>query len=319
MKTKHSGKLKIIIVFGILFLLISVLLVLIFLDGKKTYTVRFELDGGTLLGGSLEQRVMQGQDAIPPSVVKHGAFLRGWSASYRRITRDLVIEAVWEYETTAGIIYADSENQNFTEIVGAFPHLRGEVYLGAYHDEKKVLGIRDKVFANQTEITKVYLLDGLYSIGSEAFANCTKLTEIEIPETVIYLGAGAFRGCDALETLTLNEGLLTISTGAFEGCSSLTEVVLPEGLTTLSVGAFANCTSLTEVFLPESLVTIEEGVFKGCKDLVIKTTLPPEQWPAGWVDGWEGNAEVVIVEKEELPEQEDDVNKDKDEKESRRG
>lgn len=298
MKNKHSGKLKIIIAFGILFLLISVLLVLIFLDGKKTYTVRFELDGGTLLGGSLEQRVMQGQDAIPPSVVKDGAFLRGWSASYRRITRDIVIEAVWEYETTAGIIYADDENQNFTEIVGAFPHLRGEVYLGAYYDEKKVLGIRDKVFANQTEITKVYLLDGLFSIGSEAFAGCTKLTEIEIPETVIFLGAGAFRGCDALETLTLNEGLLTIS-----------------------AGAFADCTSLTEVFLPESLITIEAGVFEGCENLVIKTTLPPEQWPAGWVDGWAGEAEVIIVEKEELPEdEENDIdNKDKEEKESRRG
>ena len=298
MKNKHSGKLKIIIVFGILFLLISVLLVLIFLDGKKTYTVRFELDGGTLLGGSLEQRVMQGQDAIPPSVVKDGAFLRGWSASFRRITRDIVIEAVWEYETTAGIIYADDENQNFTEIVGAFPHLRGEVYLGAYYDEKKVLGIRDKVFANQTEITKVYLLDGLFSIGSEAFAGCTKLTEIEIPETVIFLGAGAFRGCDALETLTLNEGLLTIS-----------------------AGAFADCTSLTEVFLPESLITIEAGVFEGCENLVIKTTLPQEQWPEGWVDGWAGEAEVIIVEKEELPEdEENDIdNKDKEEKESRRG
>ena len=298
MNNKHPGKLKIIIVFGILFLLISVLLVLIFLDGKKTYTVRFELDGGTLLGGSLEQRVMQGQDAIPPSVVKDGAFLRGWSASYRRITRDIVIEAVWEYETTAGIIYADDENQNFTEIVGAFPHLRGEVYLGAYYDEKKVLGIRDNVFANQTEITKVYLLDGLFSIGSEAFAGCTKLTEIEIPETVIFLGAGAFRGCDALETLTLNEGLLTIS-----------------------AGAFADCTSLTEVFLPESLITIEAGVFEGCENLVIKTTLPQEQWPEGWVDGWAGEAEVIIVEKEELPEDEENGidNKDKEEKESRRG
>ena len=298
MKNKHTGKLKIVIVFGVLFLLIAVLLMLIFLDGKKTYTVRFELDGGTLLGGSLEQRVMQGQDAIPPSVVKEGAFLRGWSAPYRRITRDIVIEAVWEYETTAGIIYADDENQNFTEIVGAFPHLRGEVYLGAYYDEKKVLGIRDNVFANQTEITKVYLLDGLFSIGSEAFAGCTKLTEIEIPETVIFLGAGAFRGCDALETLTLNEGLLTIS-----------------------AGAFADCTSLTEVFLPESLITIEAGVFEGCENLVIKTTLPQEQWPEGWVDGWAGEAEVIIVEKEELPEdEENDIdNKDKEEKESRRG
>lgn len=303
MKNKHTGKLKIIIVFGVLFLLIAVLLMLIFLDGKKTYTVRFELDGGTLLGGSLEQRVMQGQDAIPPSVVKEGAFLRGWSAPYRRITRDIVIEAVWEYETTAGIIYADSENQNFTEIVGAFPHLRGAVYLGAYYDEKKVLGIRDGVFANQTEITRVYLLDGLYSIGANAFANCTKLTEIEIPETVIYLGDDAFRGCTALETLTLNEGLLTISAGAFKGCTSLTEVLLPESLTTIEAGAFADC-----------------------ENLVIKTTLPQEEWPAGWAAGWFGDATVEIVEKTEDEDAEEDEDDKKDDdkeqnkdKERRRG
>lgn len=305
MKEKHSGKLKILLVFSVLFLAIVILLALIFFEGKKTYTVRFELDGGTLLGGSLEQRITQGQDAVPPQVVKDGAFLRGWSTSYKRVTKDLVIEAVWEYETTPGIIYTDSENQNFTEILGSFPHLRGEVYLGAYHDEKKVLGIRDQAFANQTEITKFYLLDGLLSIGAEAFWNCTSLTEIEIPETVLYLGFGAFRDCDALETLTLNEGLLRIEGYAFANCTALTEVVLPDGLTTLSAGAFAGCTALTEVFLPDTVTTIEADVFAGCENLVIKTTLPQEQWPEGWVDGWFGNATVEIVEPEEDEEAED--------------
>ena len=273
MKEHHSGKLRILLVFTVLFLAIVILLALIFFEGKKTYTVRFELDGGTLLGGSLEQRITQGQDAVPPQVVKDGAFLRGWSTSYRRVTKDLVIEAVWEYETTPGIIYTDSENQNFTEIAGSFPYLRGEVYLGAYHNEKKVLGIRDQAFANQTEITKFYLLDGLLSIGNEAFWNCTSLTEIEIPETVLYLGFGAFRGCDALETLTLNEGLLRIESYAF-----------------------ADCGALTEVFLPESVTTIDANAFAGCTNLVIKTTIPQEEWPEGWADGWFGDATVEFVE-----------------------
>ena len=273
MKEHHSGKLRILLVFAVLFLAIVILLALIFFEGKKTYTVRFELDGGTLLGGSLEQRITQGQDAVPPQVVKDGAFLRGWSTSYRRVTKDLVIEAVWEYETTPGIIYTDSENQNFTEITGSYPHLRGEVYLGAYHNEKKVLGIRDQAFANQTEITKFYLLDGLLSIGNEAFWNCTSLTEIEIPETVLSLGFGAFRGCNALESLTLNEGLLRIESYAF-----------------------ADCGALTEVFLPESVTTIDANAFAGCTNLVIKTTIPQEEWPEGWADGWFGDATVEFVE-----------------------
>ena len=289
MKTKYRGRFKILLVFGILFLLVSVLLTLIFLEGKKTYTVEFDLDGGTLLGGSLEQRVMQGQDAIPPSVVKDGAYLRGWSTSYRRITKDVVIKAIWEYETTAGIVYTNGENQNFVEIERAYEFLRGEVYLGAYFNEKKVLGILDGAFFNQKGITRVYLLNGLISIGNEAFSGCSALTKIEIPETVTRIGKYAFRDCYDLEELTLNEGLLSIGERAFE-----------------------DCVALTEVFIPESVTVIEANAFAGCDNLVIKTTIPQEEWPAGWADGWQGNATVEFVEPEEEeeidPEEEDEKN-----------
>lgn len=289
MKTKYRGRFKILLVFGILFLLVSVLLTLIFLEGKKTYTVEFDLDGGTLLGGSLEQRVMQGQDAIPPSVVKDGAYLRGWSTSYRRITKDVVIKAIWEYETTAGIVYTNGENQNYVEIERAYEFLRGEVYLGAYFNEKKVLGILDGAFFNQKGITRVYLLNGLISIGNEAFSGCSALTKIEIPETVTRIGKYAFRDCYDLEELTLNEGLLSIGERAFE-----------------------DCVALTEVFIPESVTVIEASAFAGCDNLVIKTTIPQEEWPVGWADGWQGNATVEFVEPEEEeeidPEEEDKKN-----------
>ena len=275
MQNKYRGRFKILIAFGILFLLVSVLLALIFFDSKKTYTVEFDLAGGTLLSGSLEQRVLQGQDAVPPSVVKDGAYLRGWSTSYKRVTRDIVVEAVWEYETTAGIIYTESENQNFTEIAGSYPNLRGEVYLGAYFNEKKVLGILDGAFANQTGITRVYLLNGLLTIGNEAFAGCSALTQIEIPETVSRIGKFALKDCYALEELILHEGLLTIEERAFE-----------------------NCAALTEVFIPESVTTIKANAFAGCDNLVIKTTIPPEEWPAGWESGWQGSATVEFVEPE---------------------
>lgn len=284
METKNRGRFKILLAFGILFLLVSVLLTLIFLEGKKTYTVEFDLDGGTLLGGSLEQRVMQGQDAIPPSVVKDGAYLRGWSTSYRRITKDMVIKAVWEYETTAGIVYTNGENQNYVEIERAYEFLRGEVYLGAYFNEKKVLGILEGAFRDCRGITRVYLLDGLIKIERSAFENCTALAEIEIPETVTHVGKYAFKNCSSLESLTLNEGLLGIGEGAFDGC-----------------------TQLTEIILPESVTTIEAGAFNGCKNLIIKTTLPKEEWPAGWAADWYGDATVEVVEVEEIdPEEEDE-------------
>ena len=135
-----KGKSRIIITFSILFTAVAVLLVLIFFAGKKTYVVQFDLDGGTLISGSLEQHVTRGQDATPPVAVKDGAFLHSWSASHRRVTKDMVITAVWEYETTSGVIYYTDDNQNFAEITGAYKHIYGEVYLGAYFNEKKVLG-----------------------------------------------------------------------------------------------------------------------------------------------------------------------------------
>ena len=287
MQNKYKGRMKILIVFGLLFLIVSVLLMLIFLDSKKTYTVQFDPNGGTVLSGSLEQRVLQGQDAVPPSVVMDGAVLRGWSTSYRRITKNVVIEAVWEYETTAGIIYTESENQNFTEIQGSYPHLRGEIYLDAFFNEKKVLGILDGAFANQTQITKVYLLDGLLAIEKEAFSGCTALTEIKIPDTVMFLGEGTFSGCESLEKLTLSEGLLEIGTLAFE-----------------------NCTALTEVIIPESVTVIEENAFAGCTNLVIKVSIPKEEWPAGWAADWFGDATVEIIE----PETEETEKNDKNDK-----
>ena len=272
----HKVKARILLIFAMLFVAVSVLLLLIFFAGKKTYTVRFELNGGTLLSGSLEQSVTQGQDATPPSVVKHGAYLRSWSTSHKKITKDLVIEAVWEYETTAGIVYSEENNKNYAEIAGAHKDIRGEIYLGAYYNDKKILGILDGAFEDCKNITKIYLLDGLLSIGENAFAGCSGLTEIEIPKTVSRICKGAFSGCESLEKVILHEGLIEIEEGAFEGCTSLKEIVLPE-----------------------SLVTIAKNVFAGCEDLSITVTVSEEGVPEGWTYGWNGDAEIIIKEKEE--------------------
>lgn len=243
--SKH--KLKIIIVFATMFLTVAILLLLIFLHGKKTYTVTFELDGGTLISGSLVQTVTRGENASPPSVTKDGCYFHSWRGSYRQITHDVTIEAVWEYETTPGIVYSENENSNFTEISGAYKYLSGEVYIGAYHGGKKLLGIKESAFSGCVDITKVYLLDGLITIEKGAFENCTGLLEINIPETVTRIGDNAFSGCESLEVLVLNEGLREIG-----------------------AGAFANCTSLKEVVIPSTVAKIDESAFDGCEDIVIK-------------------------------------------------
>lgn len=269
MKSNFKRTWKIVVIFGALFLSVCLLLLLIFNEGKKSYRVTFDLDGGILLSGSLEQYVMQGQDANPPKTAKDGAYLRGWSGSYQKVTKSITVTAIWEYETTTGIIYADSKNQNFTEIVGSFPYLSGDVYLGAYYENKKILSIGDEAFMDRDGITKVYLLNGLISIGERAFMNCSSLTEIEIPETVTHIEADAFWGCNSLEKLVLNEGLLKIESGAF-----------------------AYCKNLKEVIIPESVTHIAEGAFEGCDDLVIKVKFAEEDVPEGWAEGCFGDAQI---------------------------
>ena len=269
----RNNKHKIIIIFAMLFLAVSILLALVFFAGKKTYVVRFDLNGGTLISGSIEQYITQGQDAVPPTAVKDGAYLRGWNASYRQITKDIVIRAIWEYETTTGIIYSGNQNQNYAEISGSYEYLRGEVYLGAYYGDKKILGILKNAFSDREGITRVYLLDGLISIGEAAFSGCTALTEIEIPRTVTHLGSEVFRGCRSLERVVLNEGLLEIGAGAFDGCTSLKEIVLPASVERIDVDAFA-----------------------GCDELIITVTHVEGKNYDGWADGWQGSATVVCPE-----------------------
>lgn len=263
-----SQKTKLIIILTLEFLAISIILLLIFFAGKKSYTVTFDLNGGILISGDEVQRVTQGQSATPPNVAKDGHYLLGWSGSYHKVTRDSTVKAIWEYETTPGIIYSDSENQNYCEIIGSYAGLRGEVYIGAYHNEKMVLGITEGAFKDRTEITAMHLLDGILAIEAEAFAGCVKMETIEIPSTVTKIGEGAFAGCESLK-----------------------EIILPKDLITIEKGAFSGCTSLTEIVIPESVLTIEAGAFD-TEELIINIYFEQDEMPEGFADGWH-NGRIV--------------------------
>lgn len=260
-------KIKLGIILGVEFVAITVILILIFFAGKKSYNVTFDLNGGTLISGDLEQVVMQGKNATPPVVAKDGCYLHSWSASYRQITRDIVIKAVWEWQTSIGFDYTSSEDSNYCEIVGCFKDLTGDVYVGVYHDNKKVLGIRDEAFRNRDGITYIHMLDGILSIGESVFRDCDSLIALELPGTLTKLGKYAFMDCKMLEKIVLPGTLEIIPESAFEGCTSLKEVVIPSGVKTIESSAFAGCTSLEEIVIPSSVEVIKTDAFKDCTSL----------------------------------------------------
>lgn len=313
MKEKLREKSKIIIVFAALFAIMAILLLLIFNAGKKTYTVKFVLDGGTLEAGFLEQIVIKGEDAVPPKVSKEGYYLASWSKSYQRVKEDLVIEAVWARPVSAGINYADGSN--YSTIHKAYSYIQGEITLSSYNGSNVILGINDGAFENIKGITGITLPEMILSIGARAFSGCTGLTEITIPDEVVHIGDSAFYGCELLEKAVLNEALAAINASTFEGCVALTEIEIPssvtyigtnafygceslealilnEGVEKIESGAFAGCTSLKTVILPESLTTIAADAFAGCEDLVIVTYCEQDEAPEGWAEGWSGNATV---------------------------
>ena len=253
--TKQKAKFTIIL--AVEFIAVAILLILVFFAGKKSYDVTFDVNGGTLISGSLTQRVTQGQSANPPSVVKEGHYLLGWSGSYKGVTSDRTLKAIWEYETTPGITYSDPENQNFCEITGAFSEINGDVYIGAYHNNIKVLGINDSAFEGLSKIKSIYLLDGILKIGNRAFAECTSLQKIDFPSTVQRLGDYAFYNCESLKEITLPDGLEYIGAYTFYGCRSLEKITIPSTVKYINSSAFENCTSLKEIVFASREETVK--------------------------------------------------------------
>ena len=305
-------KLRLFIIIGVEFLVIALILVLIFFAGKKSYTVTFDLDGGTLISGDLVQEVTQGGNATPPSVLKDGCYLHSWSVSYKGITRDLTIRAVWEYETTVGIQYKTFEDANYCLIEKVFPDLQGEVYVGAFHDGKRVLGVMEGAFENCTDITKIYMLDGIITIENNAFAGCTSLESIVLPRTLVNLRDEAFKNCTSLKEVSMSPALKNIGKRVFENCTSLEEIVLPEGLTVIGNGAFAGCTSLGGVLIPPSVETIGDSVFNSPSNKIYVLCSQDDK-PSAWSDFMALNGATVEWDyklPEEEPEETDVIDGD---------
>ena len=254
-------KIKLGIILGIEFIAITVILILIFFAGKKTYKVTFDLNGGTLISGELVQNVPQGKNATPPTVAKDGCHLRSWSASYKQVTHDIVVEAVWEWEiiTTVGFEYSSTENSDYCTIVDSFEGLYGDVYVPVHHGDKKILGIDTRTFYDHNGITAIHMLDGIITIGAEAFAECDELVSVELPGTLKMLGEGAFENCSKLEKVVFPDDLTEIPARAFKNCTSLEEIVIPSSVKTISASAFQGCTSLTKItFATEDITEIDE-------------------------------------------------------------
>jgi hypothetical protein len=134
--------------------------------------------------------------------------------------------------------------------------------------------VPSSLMASNINITKLILLDGVSSIGTNAFQGCTGLKEVVMTDSVTNIGNMAFFGCTSLEDLILSKSVTQIPLSCFRDCSSLESIDL-SNVTSIGRFAFSGCTSLVLDSLPDSLVSIAGSAFSGCAGVNI------ERIPAG--------------------------------------
>ena len=93
-------------------------------------------------------------------------------------------------------------------------------------------------------ITRIYLPNGLTSIGDYAFCGCIYLSSIYIPDGVTTIGKSAFDYCSHLQTVVIPKSVKTIKSSAFQSCERLKTVTLCSRATSIGDYAFFNCKNL---------------------------------------------------------------------------
>ena len=121
--------------------------------------------------------------------------------------------------------------------------------------------------AEDKEIKKVIIEEGITSIGDFGLAYLESLKEVVIPEEVVSIGKCAFAGCSNLSEINLPENMVEIGSSAFSHCTKLEKIEIPKNVTVIKSGTFVDCINLKNVDLPDEVTEIGESAFEWCEGL----------------------------------------------------
>ena len=123
-------------------------------------------------------------------------------------------------------------------------------------------------FDGRTTLAKIYLPEGMTTIGNYAFRK-TILTSIDIPASVTSINQYAFNQVTTLTEVNFATGsaLQAIGTYAFYQCTGLADFIMPNTVTSLGSNAFDGCSKLKNLSLSTSLTTIPECCFQNTSAL----------------------------------------------------
>ena len=172
-----------------------------------------------------------------------------------------------EYRASAGLAFT-AINENECALSGIGTCADRNIVIPADHMGRTVVAIADMTFAQNREITSVYIPASVKSIGDYAFAWCHALVSVTVENNgVNMIGERSFIGCDSLTQLYLGDCVRGIGEKAFAFCASLQFLSLPFGTKQVGNSAFEGCRSLVSVALPETLDTLPANIFGACVSL----------------------------------------------------
>ena len=213
------------------------------------YVVNFNIgyDGG--VNPAVQNVAYMGKAVAPTTPVRVGYAFKGWfSDSNKTVLFDFNMEI-----TSNRTLYGDWS----------------ELYDFSTTDNKvTILGYKDGVVNANLRLPTQLGGNPVVAIAEGAFADNTDITHIYLPDSVSIIGANAFNGCTNIISVILGTGLLTIGDNAFYNCTKITAIILPSSLTTIGLNSFYNCNKLTSIIIPSLVTKINEGAFMNCASLV---------------------------------------------------
>lgn len=119
------------------------------------------------------------------------------------------------------------------------------------------------------KIKRVFLAEGVTSIGTYAFLNCRNLTSITLPGSLIRINNYAFSGCYNLSVIAIPDKVTIIGQYAFAYCYSLRCVNISKSMTYIGSYAFNANYRFTSITIPDNVTSIRANAFSNCYNLKV--------------------------------------------------
>ncbi len=195
-----------------------------------------KLVGYAYPGASFESEGMLGEADHYFEIDAQGTL--GIKAAYRWAT------GVAEYASDNGSDAAGTKNNL----------LPTEIVIPTYFDGVEVKALRDYMFANCEDLTKLTFEEGVQVVGDYAFQNCVNLAgNVAAADSITDIGEYAFDNCAKLDAMTFDVAdsqLATVGDYAFQNCVKFTDVVMPDSMVENGFGAFKGCNNMTSYKAP---------------------------------------------------------------------